>query len=397
MSPSDVSMNGGFDIHQENARIGAEHLWAKMRDAPGLTHFDNYGGYYVVTRFEDVMRVLMAPTLFSSAAGITLPQTAVRSRHIPAETDPPEHREYRALMAPLMSAPRVRVMEPAVRGLVIELLDGIDDEVPIDFVRAFARPLPVNVALDFLGLPRSDAALLETLVGELHQEVATGIKSGAADRLTQSVERVIAERQPYVTDPEQDVMSSILLGQVFSRSLSFDEQVSMVRLFLVGGFDSTSIALSTAVWWLAQHPEDRQRLRDDPSLIDSMSEDVVRFASPATYLRRVVTEDTELSGQPLRKGDQVLVCFGAANRDPSQFEDPDTIKLDRKRNRHVGFGAGHHRCVGSFIAKLELKVALEEILSRFTSFRVDDRRPIEFTTGLNQGIISLPMIFSRET
>ncbi|MFW2829173.1 cytochrome P450 [Sphingomonas sp. ID0503] len=385
-----------FDIHAPKAREGAECLWAQMRDMPGLYRNERYGGFYVVSRFEDVMTVLMKPAIFGSGKGITLPPPdAVRSFHIPAEIDPPEHREYRALIAPLMTAAHARAREPFVRAMVTELVDRVPIDTPVDFVRAFARPLPILVALDLLGLPASDAAELEQMVGDLHREVATGVKTGAGDRLKTYSENVLIRRRADATDPQADVVSSILLGTAFGRPLTPDEQMSMVRLILVGGFDSTSSALATMMWWLATNPDEADRLRTDPSLLDSASEEIVRFASPSTYLRREVMEDVELSGVQLKKGDSVLVAFGAANRDPAKFACPDEIRPDRKPNQHVGFGAGHHRCVGSFIAKTELRLAFEQILARFDGFRIDETRAIEYTTGLGQGIIALPMIFSR--
>lgn len=387
-----------FDIHAANAREGAECLWAQMRDTPGLYRNERYGGFHVVSRFEDVMTVLMKPTVFGSGKGITLPPPAtVRSFHIPAEVDPPAHREYRALMAPLMTPAHARAREPLVRAMVADLLDRIPDGEPVDFVRVFARPLPILVALDLLGLPASDAGELEQMVGDLHREVATGVATGASERLKTYAENVLVRRRADATDPQADVVSSILLGTAFGRPLTPEEQMSMVRLLLVGGFDSTSSALATMMWWLATEPEAAGRLRADPSLIDSASEEIVRFASPSTYLRREVMEDVELGGTQLKKGDSVLVAFAAANRDPAKFECPETIRPDRKPNQHVGFGAGHHRCIGSFIAKTELRLAFEAILATFSGFRIDETRPIDYTTGLGQGIISLPMIFSRRS
>ncbi len=387
-----------FDIHAPQAREGAECLWAQMRDMPGLYRSERYGGFYVAARFEDVMTVLMKPTIFGSGKGITLPPPdAVRSYHIPTEIDPPAHREYRGLMAPLMTAAHARAREPFVRAIVAELLDRIPDDQPIDFVRVFARPLPILVALDLLGQSASDAVELEQMVGDLHREVATGVKTGAADRLGVYAETVLNRRRGHATDPQADVVSSILLGTVFGRPLTPEEQMSMVRLILIGGFDTTSAALATMMWWLATNPDEAGRLRANLTLLDSASEEIVRFASPSTYLRREVMEDCELSGTRLRKGDSVLIAFAGANRDPAKFECPDMIVADRKPNQHVGFGAGHHRCVGSFIAKTELRLAFEAILDVFNDFRIDETRPIEYTTGLGQGIISLPMVFSRRS
>lgn len=385
-----------FDIHAAGAREGAEQLWAEMRDAPGLYRNERYGGFYVASRYADALYVLMNPGIFASGKGITLPPPdAVRSYHIPAEIDPPAHGEYRALMMKFTSADEAQKREPKVREIVAGLLDNIPDGEPIDFVRAFARPLPIFVALDLLRMPAADAAELEQLVGDLHREVATGVRTGASERLKAYAEKVLERRRADAVDPGGDLVSSILLGQVFGRTPTPEEQMSMVRQILVGGFDTTSATLAAMMQWLSTAPGEADRLRADPKLIDTASEEIVRIASPSTYLRREVVEDVELSGVKLKRGDSVLIAFGAANRDPTKFPDPDTVVPDRKPNPHIGFGAGRHRCIGSYIAKTELRVAFQEILARFDGFRIDETRPIEYTTGLGQGIISLPMIFSR--
>jgi cytochrome P450 len=383
-----------LDPHADDSRIGAEAVWAALRDRPGLAFNPDYGGFYYVTRYADVLRVLTSPDLFRSGAGITLPPAKVRSAHIPAEADPPQHGAYRALLLPWMTPGRTRAMEPAVRGWVTKLLDAIEPRRSVEFFRAFVRPLPVHVSLDFLGLPQEDADHVEALVDQLHEEVATGVRTGGGERLTEYTRRAIARRQGEVTDRDADVTSAVLLGSVFDRALTLEEQVSMIRLFLVGGFDTASMSLAAAVWWLAQHPEDADRLRENPALIDTMNEDAVRFASPATYLRREVTRDVELGGTQLQAGDQVLVCFGAANRDRAKFPDPDRILLDRKPNQHLGFGAGNHRCVGSFIAKLQMRVAIEEMLKRYRRWDLDPAQPVRYSKGLNQGIITLPLVLS---
>ncbi len=385
-----------FDIHAPNAREGAECLWAQMREMDGLHHSDAYGGFYVAARYEDTMAVLLKPTLYASGAGITLPPPdGVRSFHIPAEIDPPAHREYRGLMAPLLTANHARAMEPDIRALAVDLIARIPAGESVDFVRAFARPLPILVTLALMGCPQGDADALEQMVEDLHHEIGTGVATGAPARLKAYAEQVVAERRKTATDPAADIVSSIVLGHAFGRPLTPDEQMSMVRQVLVGGFDTTSIALATMMWWLAGHPDEVARLRGDPAAIELACEEIVRFASPSTYLRREVTDDTVLGGTLLARGESVLVAFGAANRDPAKFACPEEIVATRKPNPHLGFGAGHHRCVGSFVAKAQLRVAFEEILGAFAGFCLDTDQPIEHSTGLGQGIMRLPMIFTR--
>lgn len=388
---------GDFDLHRKDIRVGAECLWARMREAPTLPRSEQLGGFHVISRYEDLKKALMNAAIFSSASGITIPDAKVRSRHIPAETDPPLHSEYRALMSRFLTNEKVKAMEPAVRALVMKLLDAIGERSHVDLVEVFARPLPVYVALQLLGLPMEDGPMLDQLVVDLHEEVATGIKTGASDKLSTYIEQVVLRREASASGPDEDLLSSVVRGSVAGRALTTAEKVSMVRLVIIGGFDSTAIALATSAWWLAEHPEDAQRLRENPGLIDRASEEFVRFASPATYLRRTVAEDTQLGGTSLKKGDWVVFAFGAANRDPAAFDCPEKVVLDRAPNSHLGFGMGVHRCIGSFVAKLEMRIALAEILRRYQDIKVDASRPLKFSSGLNQGLISLPLALGTRT
>ena len=381
----------GFDPHQPDVRVGAEQMWSRMRACPGLAHSDQYGGFHIVTRFDDVMRVVMEPDHFDSGSGITMPPARVRTPHIPAEIDPPEHRDYRNMLMRFLTPQMVRGMEGAVRRLAVELLDQFAAQTHVDFVEVFARPFPVHASLELLGLPGEDADHLDGLVRELHEEVATGVSTGGAQKLTEYVTAKVVERSA-ATDPDADIMSAIVLGKVGGRPLTIDEQVSTVRLVMIGGFDSTAIAVAMTVWWLAEHPEDAQRLRADPALIETAVDEFVRFSSPASYLRRGVAADIELGGCPLHKGEQVLISFAAANRDPAKFDRPDEVVLDRAANAHLGFGAGVHRCPGLYFARLELRIAIEEVLRRYRTITVDPDRPIRIGSGLNQGIVGLPLI-----
>ncbi|MDX2276905.1 MAG: cytochrome P450 [Hyphomonadaceae bacterium] len=377
-----------FDIHRDGVRIGAECVWARMRDAPGMAHSELYGGFHMAAKYADLRAALMNHELLSSASGITLPEATTRTRHIPAETDPPLHREYRMVMQRALTPERVAALEPAVLDIVRTLLDGIKTE-KIDFFSQFARPLPIYVMLDFLGLPRKDGPMIDQLVDDLHEEVATGMSRGGGAKLTAYAEAVIANREA----EGDDFVSNVIRGEVEGRAVTFDEKANMVRQVLIGAFDTMSLTLTAGVHWLAEHLEDAERLRADPSLMNTAVEDMVRFASASTYLRRTATADAVFGGVQLHKGDYVLLCFGAANRDPSAFPEPDKILLDRRPINHLGFGLGVHRCIGSHLAKLQLRTALTELLARY-DFRPDPEGAIEYSKGLGQGLIRLPLILS---
>ncbi len=388
-TPSDFR---SFDVHAKDVRVDAEKIWAQLRECPGLARSEALGGFYLISRYADLKQALLDHAVFSSAQGIVVPDQGVRSMHIPAEVDPPAQRAYRAIMARHFTPDRVAKMAPHIREIVTALLNRIAGKTHVDFVDAFARPLPVHVSLTLLGLPDSDADRLDALVVALHEEVASGVRKGAADQLTAYVRDTLQARAPDASLDDDTLVSDIIRGIADGRPLTLDEQVSMVRLILVGGFDSTAIALATAVWWLAQRPQDLERLRADPSLIDAFNEDVVRFSSPATYLRRTVSRDVAFGGEQLNAGDRVVLAFGAANRDPAEFQCSEQVLLDRKPNNHLGFGFGAHRCIGSWVAKAEMRIAIEELLARYAGLSLDPDKNIAMSSGLNQGIVRLPIV-----
>jgi cytochrome P450 len=390
--PQSRSEFADFDHRTGGDPAEPECAWARMRAAPELPFSELYGGFHVVTRYDDLAEAAARCRTYSSASGISFPSLDFSTRLIPAEVDPPLHKEYRALLSGFLTRGRAQAMEPAVRAKAVALIDRFAGRRRIDFVQAFARPFPVVVSLGLLDFPLEDAALLDHLIEELHEKRGSPKAQRAAEALTDRLERFLIDRKARARGPDEGIAASIALGRVAGRPLTLAEQVSMVRLLLFGGFDTTAIALAAAVRWLAEHPADARRLRQDPGLLDPAIEEFVRFSSPASHLRRTVTEAAELGGSRLEAGDRVLLCFSAANRDPAKFEDPDTVVLDRQPNHHLGFGAGVHRCVGSFVAKLMMRLALEELLRRYEGFDLDPERPIAWKHGENRGMTSLPIL-----
>ncbi|MFG1192076.1 cytochrome P450 [Xanthobacter flavus] len=365
-------------------------MWNEMREQPTLPHSDKYGGFFVVTRLADLRKVTAKPALFSSAKGVALPSED-RSPHIPEEVDPPLHGEYRRLLEPFLTQDEVAKLEPMVRRHVLDLLDSFAGETRIDFVRRFSEPLPVRFSLEAFGFPREDEAMLFDLVSRIIGE--RGKEGGriAAKGLSDYLARLLDLKAAPGTSAS-DIVTAIASGSIENRPLTIDEKVSMTRLLLFGGFTTVNIALSSTLFQFTRNPELVQQLRDNPSLITTAVDEFVRLASPGTYLRRTVTADVELGGTQLHPGDQVLLCFGAANRDPTTFSNPDDVQLDRNPNPHVGFGFGAHRCMGSWVGKLEIKVALEELLKRYDRFELDPEAQLEWGSGETQGLTTLPLI-----
>jgi cytochrome P450 len=381
-----------FDHHSPHHRETAEAVWQRMRAEPQLPHSERYGGFYVVSRHAQVRSAAAQHKIYSSAQGVALPSEE-RTRHVPEEVDPPLHREYRRLLDPFLTPDRVAAHEGTVRSIAIELLDAFAGESRVEIVSRFTEPFPVYAALAIFGFPRSDADRLNSLVNTLITGRGNVTGRAASAELTDYLVGQLQERGAN-NDPSSDIVAAIARGGVQGQPLSLEDQVSATRLLLFGGFTTVNIALSAALRVFALRPDLAERLRDEPRLYATATEEFVRYAAPGTYLRRVVVSETELGGTKLLPGDQVLLCFGAANRDPDVFSDPDEVNIDRNPNPHVGFGFGTHRCMGSSIAKLEMRVALEEILARYERLEIDPEAHITWGQGETQGLTSLPLILS---
>lgn len=379
-----------FDHHSAQHRADAESVWDSMRSASELPRSDLYGGFYVVARHADLRTAAAQHKIYSSAQGIALPNES-RTRHVPAEVDPPLQREFRRLLDPFLTPERIGAHEGTVRAIAVSLLDTFADQSRVEIVSRFTEPFPVHAAIAIFGFPREDARRLSGLVDGLIHGRGTEASIQASQELTAYLLEQLKMRGDSAS-PSTDILSAIAHGSVEGRPLSTEDQVSITRLLLFGGFTTVNLALSQTLFVFAQQPDLADRLRAQPELFPTALEELVRYASPGTYLRRTVTTEAELGGSKLRPGDQVLLCFGAANRDPAVFDKPNEVNLARNPNPHVGFGFGAHRCLGSAIAKLELRVALEEILRRYQRVELDPNDSIAWGEGETQGLTRLPLL-----
>lgn len=389
--PYEADGFAGFDHHSDRHRDGAEAFWTLMRNTPGLPRSELYGGFYVVTRHADLRKIAAQHQVFSSAAGVALPDEH-RTRHIPEEVDPPLQREYRRLLDPFLTPAAAEKHAPIARALAIELLDSIADTPRLDVVPRFTEIFPVYFSLAAFGFPREDADKLVSLVNRLIHGRGSEDGRQAGIALTDYLVAFLASREATASSPADDIVAAIALGTVAGRRLELEEKVSMTRLLLFGGFTTVSLALSYALYLFAKCPQLVARLRGQLDDISTAIEEIIRLSSPGTYLRRTLTQDAEVNGTPLKAGDQVLLCFGAANRDPAIFEQPDEAVLDRNPNPHVGFGFGTHRCMGSMLAKLEMRVVITELLERYDRLELDPEHPPVWGAGETQGLASLPLI-----
>ncbi|PVE21493.1 cytochrome P450 [Microvirga sp. KLBC 81] len=328
----------------------------------------NGRGTWVITRAKDQRRVLQDAETFSSHRSIFASALGENWPMIPLELDPPAHGIFRALLNPLFSPKRVMVLEPAVRERAIALIDRIAASgTSCDVMKDFAFPFTVNIFLGFLGL--SDDRL-DTFVGWANDLLhGDDVKRPAAARMIVAfIDELAAMRRK---KPVADFMTFVVQAEVEGRPLTGEEVRGTGVLLFVAGLDTVAAAIGFDLAYLARNPKDQDLLRSEPDRIGLAAEELLR-AYPTVQMIRVATKNIDFEGAPIRKGDYVSCATMIANRDPAEFECPNTIDLAREDNRHAAFGYGPHRCLGSHLARREIVIGLEEWLARIPGFRIKE-------------------------
>ncbi|MCA1845335.1 MAG: cytochrome P450 [Actinobacteria bacterium] len=365
-----MSLARDYDHFAQEYLVDPYAFWAALRDQEPVSRSDHHGGFWVVSRYADIMEAACDPATFSSRDGTGTPP--IPTKLLPIDTDPPLHQKYRKVINPSFTPHNVRAQEGEWRSLAKGLVAALPEDGPVELCSAFAIPFPQQVALRMIGFPDDDRPDLAGWIDDITRlrgiddekvgEAAVGV-------MTRIIERLEERREAPRRD---DLMSVLLDAEIDGRPLDDDEQLFSMTLLLLGGLDTTTSAIAMALAHLADHPADRARLLADPDLLDTAVEEFVRVATPVQGLGRTVTRDTTLGGCPLREGDRVFLLWASGNRDPGAFDRPDEVVLDRHPNHHLGFGAGPHRCVGSHAGKLMVKIALQELLPWLGDYSIAD-------------------------
>ena len=342
-------------------------------------------GAWVLTKAEDIRYVLQNAELFSSAQQ---PRSQTGGQNwplIPLELDPPEHGDYRRLLNPLFSPKAVRLQEEAIRNWAIELTEGLAGKGQCDFVAEYCELYPVGIFLDLLGLPRSD---LQRFRGWANTVVHDRAGRGQAMvEIKEFLRGVLAER---MQAPGDDLVSTVTQFKIGDRPLSEEEMLSIVVMLFIGGLDTVVSSLSFQFRWLAENVGEQQKLREDSALLPNAVEELFRAFSIVTT-GRIATQDTELAGVQIKKGDMIEAPTMLSTRDPDEFKNPHEIDLTRSPNRHNAFSFGPHRCLGSHLARLEVTIAIEEWLKRVPEFTMQPDVTINTLGGGVWGLDSLPL------
>jgi cytochrome P450 len=381
-----------FD-HLSPALAAALHeTLADLREHEPVAWSEEHGGFWVVTRYEDVLRVVQDWRTFSSAQGVNVPAPATPVNAIPEVMDPPRHREFKRLVNAWFTPAVVSRYEDGTRRLVTRLIDAFVEDGRCEFTDAFARPLPGLAFFEHvLHAPPGDVARVNDLATAAstpthprRAEAWQGMASWIGD--------LVATRR--AEGPRGDVVDAVLAAEIEGRPITDHEVLGVVQLLIFGGLDTTAGALGQFMIRFCQEPAIPELLRRRPELIRSAVEELVRLDPPFIAIARTATCDTEIGGQRIRAGQRVLVYWASANRDEAEFACPHAFDLDRAANRHLSFGAGPHRCAGSNLARMNLRIALEELTSRLHDVRLDDGAEIRFHSALNRSPHAVPIAFT---
>jgi cytochrome P450 len=354
-----------------------------------------------LSRYADVQWALKHPETFSSA----FEAVSIGQEHplIPLQVDPPEHARYRRLLDPEFSPKKMAAIEPDARVLVNKIIDAFVDDDGCDFHEDFATPLPSTVFLRLMGLPQADLAqFLQWRDNTIRPDVAPDDWEGAqrireqtGHDITEYFTAAIDERRNDPDDPDDEaLLSRLVRAEIEGRPLTDAELLGICHLLLLGGLDTVTATLDCAIVYLARHPERRRLLASDPAVTAGAVEELLRAETPVMAVPRVVKQDCTIEGVDIKVGDHATLCLGAANGDDTEFDDADDVDFARTPNRHLAFGGGPHRCLGSHLARMELRVALEEFHRRVPDYDIAPGATIRYSPGIRQAD-RLPLVFRR--
>jgi cytochrome P450 len=373
-------------------------IWDELRARCPVARSDRYGGTWLPVRHDDVAAIAYDTEHFTSRSVVVSEvrpgpddPPAPIGLAPPITSDPPFHSMARRLLLPAFSAKRIAQLEPFTRALCEELLDAVAGKTELDAAVDYAQHIPLRVIVRMLGFPQEDAEIFRRFIRMVLEDVDATAEERQAQQEEGELDAYMDARiAEHLAEPQDDLTSFLLDAELDGNKLDPDHVRGTMVLLMIAGIDTTWSAIGASLWHLAQRPEDRQRLAREPGLMDTAVEEFLRALAPVT-MARLVAKDFEFQGCPMKEGDWVLLPFPAANRDPEVFPDADEVLLDRTENRHAAFGLGIHRCLGSHLARMELRVALEEWMQRYPDFELADPGEVTWSAGQVRGPRSVPV------
>jgi cytochrome P450 len=375
-----------FDHHRPVSERHPDVVYQELREKCPVAWTEQHGGYWVVTKHSDVAQIFKDHKRFSSTHNASVPEglpftipPVPMGAHIPEDLDPPEFHAYRRLFNGVLSPNHVAALTPRIRHWVSYYIDRVIESGEVDLVKDIAAPLPAAVTLEWLGFPERDWQRISDAFHDMASLPATDPRAQEAFLdLAWLDGRITEEVDVRRSRPRNDAMSYFVHARIDGVPIASDYVEGMIRILVGGGVETTTSAITSTLLHLGRHPEDRQRLIDEPELWATAGEEFLRRYPPVRTHARTVVVDTEISGCLMRAGERVLLSEGSACQDEDAFPDAERVILDRFPNRHLAFGLGIHRCAGMHLAREELKEVVGQVLRRMPDYEIDETKVLAY-------------------
>ncbi len=373
-------------------------IWNEVRAVCPVATTERYGRAFMPVTYEGVAQVAHDTEHFSSIYVNVGRPDAPRRPAPPITSDPPEHHGHRRLLLPSFSPKVIAPMEQDMREFCRGLIDALDGHDRCDASDEYSQHIPVHGICQLLGVPEADADMFRDWIFRNFQLAPrdNAVREQVGREMDEYLARLLHERE---AEPADDLLTLVSSQLIDGEPIPVELQLGYAKLMIIAGIDTTWSAIGSGLWHLAQHPDERARLAaaaDDDMVWTTAIEEILRYYVPVTMGRKVIA-DTEVAGCPVRAGEQMLVTFPAANHDPAQFDRPEEFQIDRAHNRHVAFGLGVHRCLGSNLARLEMLVGIQEWVRAFPDFELDPARETTWANGQVRGPRSLPVLLGERS
>lgn len=390
-----------FDHHSPEFAADGERIEADLRERCPVSWSESYGGFWVVTSHNGLTEALRDRDLCSTektftadgepVGGVSIPAPPSPC-NIPEEKDPPEWDGFRGVLNPHFSPAAIRRRKARVEALSTEVINKVIERGQLDLVMDLANPVTALVTLDILGLPLSSWQFYAEPIHRItYEQLNPEVQAGVAAIFVKLLE-IVRERREH---PGTGLIDDMIAARINGEPIADEDLQAMFWLMLLGGFDTTGALIANAFFWLDEHPGHRERLLTDDKFLATATEEFVRWSSPVVALARTAARDFVLEGQRVKAGERMWMMFRSANRDPKVFNDPDHIDLERFPNRHVAFGTGIHRCLGSHLARLIFQVVLRQVLTRMPDLKVDRAQSHRITDRAHtNAFIAMPSTFT---
>ena len=395
-----------FDHHTVEFQEHARETFQELRETCPVARTDQWGGYWVLSRYEDIWRALRDHETFSSAkaqdengqwrGGDVIPGSPMPPFY-PLDLDPPDHGEFRQILNPFLSPAAVDRRSPAIQRRVTALVDNFIERGECELISEFANPAPAIATVELIGLEVDDwQRWAEPHHAIQHAEHGSPAHEKAIVDLMWQREQLAEAIRQRLESPRDDMLTSVANAKVYGRQITPDEGAALLWTVVGGGVDTSTAFVANAVLHLATHPEQRAWLIDDlDERLPAAVEELLRYYPPVRTVARTIKREVEFHGEQLCPRDRVLIPVLSANFDSAQFERADEVVLDRETNRHATFGIGVHRCVGSSAARFIVRTMLSELLRRVPDFAVDETSARRYgPMSPNDGWVSMPMTFT---